>query len=442
MSSTKKHRAKAKDEKHLRLRHNKWGLHYVLPKELRNNPLFDDLPDTLVKALGTDSLTIAKQKRDRIINDLYRRLDGDAEEAFLKLIALKNEQMLESNNYDHLAFTYSQLYQDAIIEKAIVQYGIDQETGHPAYISKEDIKLLSLLQGKKPDTSKLLSVLTKKVIKELEASQHLAPKTISKIKGGVTWFLNNLLQDDIDITLIDYDQVHELITLEQTKGVSGNTLNGYMYGLSEVWKRAAKSKLVRGSNPFSNHKIPKNPTHYSPFTLAEVLAMYEATDDAELKLLIHAGYTTGARLNELITASIKIPSTFDKPCWLFKFEGKGKTPQSTRVVPLHSSLTLSEGFTFKISDRTASRKFSQLVATVITARNDECTGKPRKLSFHSLRTTLVTTLVGKEGISEAIVGGITGHLAGSSKLGSIISYINTDDLNTKQQTVERLKWKE
>jgi integrase len=221
--------------------------------------------------------------------------------------------------------------------------------------------------------------------------------------------------------------------------VAGSTLNGHLYGLRQVWDRAKKSKIVTGDNPFSSHGIPKESVSYSPFSSEEVMALYDVAND-ELKLLIHAAATTGARMGELLTGEVRTPTTFNKPCWFFKFKDKGKTEQSTRVVPLHSSLVLPEGFTFKLTDRTVTRQFKELRDRIITNNIDECTGKPRKLSFHSFRTTLITELVVRQGISEKVVGAITGHLAGSMKMGSITSYINSDDLELKSQTVDRIKW--
>lgn len=432
-----------RDTKHLQKRGGLWWLYYNLPKRLTDHPLYANTNPIRAESLKTDSLTRAKQLRDKIIYEMDRSIEESWEAAQL-LIAQQIEAFNQANPHlnpnDRL---YQTILEDQIIDQASKQHGIDPTTGNPLKVNDKGLNMLQALSlGNKPkDTSHLLKTITAKLIKELEAANKLAPKTISKIKRSSAWFLDHLLQDDIDIALIDFDQVQDFITLDQADGVSGKTLNGYMYGLGTIWNRAKKSKLVTGNNPFTNHGIPKESTHYDPFTRVEVLALYDATDDEELKTLIHAGYVTGARLGELIKVEVKTPSAaFNHPCWLFNFKSKGKTEQSTRVVPIHSSLPLTDGFTFKISDRTASRQFKALITQTITATHDELTGKPRKLSFHSLRTTLITELVGKHGIDRVIVGGITGHLAGLRN-DPMDGYINTDNLATKQNMVELMQWK-
>ena len=424
---------KAKDQKHLRQRHNIWWIHYNLPKRLRDHPRFENHPPIYTKSLNTDSLTRAKQLRDTIIYNLNQGID-DNYEAWRQVVLNRSKEFNEANP----DLGYADLHIEQILEDAAVQFGADPETGHPLKLTEEDSFMLDVLTGNRPDKTKMLRFITDKVVKEREADNQ-AYRTILKIKRGTDWFLGHIPEDDIDITSINYDQVNGFVVQGKIKGLSGSTLNGHLYGLRQVWERAKKSKIVTGDNPFKTHGVPKNSKSYDPFTAEEVAALYAQAND-RMKILIHAAATTGARLNELLTAEIKTPSTFDKPCWLFKFKGKGKTAQSTRAVPLHSSLNLPEGFTFNLTDRTVTRQFEELRGRAIINTIDECTGNPRKLSFHSFRTTLITELVVRQSISEKVVGAITGHLAGSTRMGSITSYINSDDLALKHQTVERITW--
>ena len=432
---------KPKDTKHLQLRFNKYWLYYRLPKRLKDHPKFENHPSIITKSLGTDSLSKAKQLRDKIIYELHQHTD-DSFEAWETIHAHRALEFTTSNPHllpDKGDLTYDELVLDSIINDSIVKYGVDPETGNPLKISDKDQFTLDVLNKSRPDRTKMLRYITKKVLAERKADNQ-ASKTLLKIRRSTDWFMEHIVEDDINIALIDYDQVHDFIVTDKNNGVAGSTLNGHMYGLSQIWERAKKSKIVKGDNPFSSHGISKESESYSPFSNEEVHALYNIADD-EMKVLIHAAFTTGARLNELLTAEVKIPSSFDSPCWLFKFKDKGKTAQSTRAVPIHSSLSLPEGFAFSLTDRTVTRRMKELKNRAIINNNDECTGKPRKLSFHSFRTTLITELVVRQGISEKVVGAITGHLAGSVKIGSITSYINTDDLALKRQTVEKIFWK-
>ena len=172
--------------------------------------------------------------------------------------------------------------------------------------------------------------------------------------------------------------------------------------------------------------------------MKEVKELYAAAD-ANLKTIIHAAFVTGARVGELLTCEVKTPSTVDFKCFILKFKDKGKNEHSTRVVPVHSSLSLDEGFGFKMSARTLSRDFKMLVDSVIINKKHELNGKDRKLSFHSFRSTLITELIIEKEVSYIAVAAITGHIEGV-KLGAIKSYIHDDDLQKKRDTVEKIIW--
>jgi len=428
---------KPKDTKHLRLRYKTWGIHYKIPERLKSHPRFKDSPAFYTRSLHTDSLTTARRLRDAIIRDLNAGLD-DVYDAWKH--ELKNRSLEFDKDNPHLngQQAYADLLVDSIVDEAIKEYGIDPETGDPLQISEEHQLVLDVINNRQPAKHKRLKFITAKFLEECTANK-LAPKTVLKIRRSADWFLGHLVQDDIDIELIDYDQVRGFITQDLTNGAAGATINGHLYGLKQIWDRAKRSKLVTGENPFSRHRISKDTQSYDPYTWDEVAAMYRAADD-ELKTLIHAAATTGARLNELLTATVQTPTTWKRSCWLFKFKDKGKTEQSTRAVPLHPTLQLPEGFTFDMSDRTVARRFKELKDKTIGEPANELTGKPRKLSFHSFRSTVITELTVNQRINEKVVGAVTGHLAGSAKVGSIRTYINPDDLEAKFRTVSDIPW--
>lgn len=427
---------KPKDTKHLQLRYNTWWLYYRLPKRLKDLPQFENEGAIYTTSLKTDSLTKAKRMRDTIIHKLNASAE-DQYEAWEKKIIERTKIFSTDNPQLDDQLTYGDILTDSIIDKAGKREGLDKD-GHPKRLTElEEIKL-NVIAGRKTDKQKQLRFITEKVMKERRANNQ-APKTVLKIRRATDWFLEHIIPDDIDINAIDYDQVHDFIVSDLNSGVSSSTLNGHLYGLRQIWDRAKQSKLVSGENPFSSHKIRKVTQSYDPFTHDEVAALYQAAN-ADMKVLIHAAATTGARLNELLTAEVKIPPPVDFPCWLFMFKDRGKTEQSTRAVPLHSSLKLNDGFRFKLNDRTVTRQFKELVEATLGNTINELTGKHRKLSFHSFRSTVITELTVSKGINEKVVGAVTGHLAGSLKLGSIRTYINTDDLQSKQRTVEEITW--
>lgn len=425
-----------KDTKHLQLRFNTWWLYYRLPKRLKALPQFENEPAIYTQSLKTDSLTKAKRLRDTIIHNLNEGKQ-DQYEIWEREIINRSKVFSSDNPQLNNEFTYENILVDSIIDKAGKREGLD-ENGHPRRLTELEELKLSVIAGRKPDKQKQLRFITEKVLNERKANGQ-APKTVLKIRRAVDWFLEHIIQDDIDITLIKYDQVHDFITNDLNKGVSSSTLNGHLYGLRQIWDRARQSQMVSGDNPFSTHKIRKVTQSYDSFSHEEVLALYQAANE-DMRVLIHAAATTGARLNELLTAEVKKPAKVDFPCWLFMFKNRGKTEQSTRAVPLHSSLQLNEGFKFKLSDRTVTRQFKELVDATISNTVNELTGKPRKLSFHSFRSTVITELTVCKGINEKVVGAVTGHLAGSTKVGSIRTYINPNDLQSIRKTVDQITW--
>jgi len=278
-----------------------------------------------------------------------------------------------------------------------------------------------------PEHNQGLKHLARKVIQERTILKQ-APKTVLKIERSADCFLGHILQNDFNSASIDYDQVHDFIVQDLKSGPASSTISSHLYGLSQIWKRAKQSKLVSGDNPFNSHRIKKEQSSYDPFTYEEIYQLYTEAD-GDLNTLIHVATTTGARISELLTAEVKTPWSFDKPCWLFMLKDKGKTTQPNRIVPIYPSLNLLERFSFRtLASRTVTSQFKQLRETCIMDLIHGLTGNPRKLSSHSFITPVITELTVAHRINEKIVGAITGHLARNSRAGSIRTYNNPNDL--------------
>jgi integrase len=438
--------------KYLQQRGKIWWIYYRLPNSLLNHPDYKQYKNGLfTQSLKTESISIAKLKRDKIVVDL-NHVD-DPYTAWKKIIEEKSKDYVPKNTiFKNGPATYDEFLKDSILEKNKIKlepiyyagdtpmYG-SRLLDKPQYkeFSEEDKLIFDVIDKKNSNNPKMLRILLKKVAEKKKANGN-APKTISLIKRSVNWFLSHAARDDFDISLITFDQTSEYIAKDRENEVSGSTINGYLYGLRQIWDRAKKSKIVSGENPFSCHGISKDSESYDPFTYDEVFDMYDAADE-EMKILIHAAATTGARVGELLTCEVKTPSTVDFKCWFFKFKDKGKNPQSTRVVPLHSSLDLPEGFKFSYSASVVTRDFKEIRDKVIKDLHDECSEKDRILAFHSFRSTVITYLVAEKAISEKVVGTISGHQAGSKEAGVMNGYINPKSLKLKKDIVEQIKWK-
>ncbi|WP_417508736.1 hypothetical protein [Methylophaga sp.] len=436
----------ATDQKHLRKRGNVWWLHYRIPEEYKLLPECIKYKAIVTKSLKTDSLTQARKIRDAFL----RRLDAQVDDHYKAWLDYEHEpvQIRQTVNANQglSPFTISVPERDPAVDtvRRLMEKGssiINNSNDFNKFKSvamREQDAAMAMLGAKRVSGSSLRHLL-KMVIREYELREK-ASKTITKIKRGVDWFLERCIQDDIDIEKIDYEQVREFVNQALEDGEAGSTIKGHLYGPRQVWKRAKQSRIVTGDNPFEGHYVPLNTISYSPFSYDEVYQLY-ANAEGELKTLIHVAATTGARVDELLTAEVRTPTGYNHPCWLIKFKQKGKTEQSTRVVPLHDSLNIDESFQFKSKYSTMRRKLKALVLDVLGEPINELTGKPRVLTIHSFRATVITQLAVKNRIHEKVVGTVTGHLGGgSSRAGAIRSYIHVDDLNDKKDIVDLLPW--
>lgn len=432
----------ALDKKHLRQRGNVWWLHYRIPDRHKLLPDCIRYKDILTKSLETDSLREAKRRRDVFLHGLEAQA-GDHYKAWLpKRQEVVAEPLVEHVTSDNpLQIIPKPENPNMETVRAIIKSGSTTLGNEPSISKMKSVAMrereaVFALLGAKRHAAKSIKNLTKAVVRESEA-KGLAKKTISKLERSSSWFLESLMQSDIDIDLIEFDLVSDCLIAELEAGVSGSTLNGHLWGLSKMWNRAKRAKLVTGDNPFSGHKISKKGKPYDPFTMEEIHALYNHADP-EFKTLIHAGATTGARIGEMLRAEVKVLN--GQSCWLFNFKEKGKTEQSTRVVPMHDSLELPEGFTFKIPYRTALRTIREYVDTVLGERLHELTGEPRKLSFHSFRATVITHLRELR-YSDKAIGSVTGHLGeDASRGGSLPTYHHVESVSRKKALVDQLLW--
>lgn len=423
----------ATDRKYLRFHHGNWWLHYRIPERYKLLPECVGFNAILPKNLETDSLREARRRRDVFLHGLEAQSD-DLYKAWLP----KGNQETYPDNAP--LSEHPQLPKiNEILARGSSILGQEPKANKLKQVANWERDAVFALLNNQRTTGRSLKELLNVVVKEAEA-KGLSDATIKKIRRGPSWFLENIIQSDIDIADIDHDQVSDFLVNEQERGAAGSTLRGHLYGLSKVWQRAKKSKIVSGDNPFMEHSVNMETESFSPFTYDEIYELYRHAE-GELKTLIHAGATTGARVDELLTGEIKTVSTYEKPCWLLKFKDKGKTEQSTRAVPVHDSLKLDNGFRFTITYNTVQKQLKEIQEKVLGECLNELTGKPRKLSFHSLRSTVITELVAKQRINEKVVGGVTGHLGGdTSKVGSIRGYIYADDLQDKKAIVDLLPW--
>jgi hypothetical protein len=424
----------ASDTKYLQKRGRIWWIYYAIPKRLKNNPRFINTT-TYTASLHTDSLRRAKIARDVIIAkfDTYATDDYSAWQA---AIAEQLDRFIQDNPHLDTQDARGIMLED-VLQAARERFGTNPDDGSPKQLSASDEHQIAIL-GNKPQTASgsLVALGIRASVGKKNAGK--ANATVNKINNSVRWFLATRAVSDMQITDITHDIVSDAIAAS-LRSCSGSTIAGYLYGLNQVYKIAKKSKLVTGDSPFDDHEFSLDKQSFDPFTKQEIYQLYQAAT-GPLQRLIHAAATTGARLSELHGAAVAVPNGVDYPCWHIAYRHKGKNASSTRIVPIHSSINIADyADGYGVCTSTLSTQFKELVKRVITNKNMAVSGRARKLSLHSFRTSVTTELTTVHRVAPILAKAITGHASGAS-LGSIETYISLDDMAMKKSLVELIVW--
>ena len=436
--------------RNIRKHGNKYQFHGRIPKDLLDHPYFgDNQSGFYYKSLGTSNLREAIDRRDKILATFETLREGTQWETYDIWHNKYKEQSEEfiSRTPHFTPSEYKSLELDHLLEKEIKRHGRDPETGHPNTVS-EDIQVrIDALMGHKRQYKDTIRHNMKKLIKEREArkgSSGTAPKTLSKIKRGVEWFLEQIGEKDIRLLDIDREEVATIINKMLNDGIAPNTVDGLLYGPRIVYDRVYENSPSKAHlNPFTRHKIPTSQaTPYDLFTWEEIRQLWLNADEPELKLAVQIGATTGARISEVATLTTKYINGFDGLCYAIKLNEKGKTKDASRILPVHPKLTdkLEEGWRYSQSSKTLTTKFGKLRDRTITDWFDPLTEKQRKLSFHSFRVNVSSHLINEAGYSETVASMYTGHSPNKKGSSAIAGYVRTPHLTKKLEMCQSLPW--
>lgn len=434
---------------------NKYHFHGRIPKDLLTHPFFENHQSGFYyKSLGTDNLLEARRRRDEILATFELLREDTPEETYdvwVKKYREESEQFLKDNPdalNPECPMEFKDFELDVLLDKAIKQYGRDQETGNPKQIP-EDIQIrIDALMGKNRKIYRgSMRYTLKKLLKEREAragAKGSSAKTLMKIKRGVDWYLEQIGEGDVKLEGVEWEDVNEIVTRQLLSGVAPKTIDGHLYGLRQVWKRAFQNNpSMEHQNPFIKHNLAtSNAQSYCPFSWDEIRQLWLKAESPEMKLAIQIGATTGARISEVATLTTKYVNGFGGLCYAIKLSEKGKTEHASRVLPVHPKLAkkLGEGWVYPLSDRTLSRTFGALKDEVIADWIDPLTDRQRKLGFHSFRSSVASYLVNEAGYPETTASAYTGHKADKKTHSAIVTYIRTPDLEKKLEMCLALPW--
>jgi site-specific recombinase XerD len=220
----------------------------------------------------------------------------------------------------------------------------------------------------------------------------ISDKELQRYEKVLDSFLAFLKMDDINLSSLQKKySMHYVEELRST--LTDKTILGYFSKLSVIFNTAESYGMVEGVNPFKSlnlsSKVTNKRKNYYP---EEIRAIYnELPDDS--KLVWQVSYFTGLRPKELFSlkaSSIIEVQAKDKliKCFDIMPDGKGKTENATRLIPIHTSLLPKlESFNgFKISQSTFEKRRRKAVLSCY----DESFANQH--DTYSLRHTFVTTL--------------------------------------------------
>jgi integrase len=259
------------------------------------------------------------------------------------------------------------------------------------------------------------------------------PATISFYKNAIVKFLEFLgPKAESAMTEISADDIVRFRNLE-AKTLSPKTVNHDIKCLRMIFRDALRDRLISESPCEFVAATKKTPTiKRQPFTIPQLEAVIAIADD-EWKSLIRMGLYTGQRLGDLAALTWRNIDLAKKqvrlvqqktgkpviiPLTLFTVDELKARPDKNDIdAPLHPRAYASWLRTGKTA--TLSNQFVGLLAKVGIREKKPHRKTPNNpgrgsgsskggLSFHSLRTTLIT--LGEElGIPKAVIMAIAGH---------------------------------
>lgn len=408
-----------------------------IPKELKMLPQFCGTGDFFSQSLKTDSKRVAERRALSILAqwEALRPQTPTCEFELWSRAYRADEASLEDRDSETITELdtdeYRSIVTDDLLKTKPKNFEIRLDALHEQ-TDRYDSSLISLRHD---------------VIKAKEAAGKSGPRSVtSKIKRGCDWLLGCMRASDTDVRNLTWRQINKHLQAEINNGASSNTVQGYLYGLRQIWKYAYKTGVVETrESPFDEHDISSTTKGFDRFSWEEIKALYDKSNASnDLQLAIKIAATTGARAGEVCDIRRFDSSEFPYPLWAIKFHDKGKTKAATRLIPIHPKLVpeIPHGFVANWSYKNLiERKFSQVRHSGFIQERDPLTGNPRRLGFHSFRVTVINHLVYEKGFPMATASELTGHKTSyMGNEGAIAGYLRASSLETKLTMVSSIPW--
>ena len=359
--------------KYLEKQHNTWFAVYTIPKAQRHR--FGG-KIRFKQTLQTDSLRVAQPLALRLVSE-WKAIVADNDllsAAYKQLLTLGREPIGEHEGQT--------IYQDVDPKYELRQIAADE--GYS-------------IQKVKEITGEVIHL--PRYIDEWSSSLTLAPKTIAMMSSDVERFVAQFKYSE-DI------KTRAVRTYLAGLGVTVQTQRRILSGIKNYWIFLQDKFELDDADPFIN-AIPRTKTKASgkvrkDWQPEDLVRVYRAAKDTDLKLLIRIAAYTGARREELCSPTTEFNQDTIRIV-------DSKTSAGIRTVPVHDAIKPL------INDWVVTRKnlkpnkfgdMSDAIGKRFGRLKTEL-GYDKSLVFHSIRATVATLLENArvpEGVSADIVG--------------------------------------
>ena len=390
--------------KYLEKQHNTWFAVYTIPKAQRHR--FGG-KIRFKQTLQTDSLRVAQPLALRLVSE-WKAIVADNDllsAAYKQLLTLGREPIGEYNG-------------QIIYEDVDAKYELRQIAADEGYS----------IQKVKEITGEVIHL--PRYIDEWSSSLTLAPKTIAMMSSDVERFVVQFKYSE-DI------KTRAVRTYLAGLGVTVQTQKRILSGIKNYWTFLQDKFELDDADPFMN-AIPRSKTKASgkarkDWQPEDLVRVYRAAKDNDLKLLIRIAAYTGARREELCSPT----TVFDQDTIRIV---DSKTSAGVRTVPAHDAIKPLINAWVAARKNLKPAKFGD-VSDAIGKRFGRLKtelGYDRSLVFHSIRAT-VATLLENAGVPEGVSADIVGHEKPNMTYGL---YSGGASLDVKREAINLLKYPE
>jgi len=225
------------------------------------------------------------------------------------------------------------------------------------------------------------------------------------------------------------DHIQGFVKARAADGTSPATIRQSIVVLRMIFKKAHKQQLC-AVNPADTVETPEGESKAKvPFTVPEVNKILKACPDEEWRTLVHLGFYTGGRIGDCLDLQWEAFDLGTEPSVTFQQKKTGKNRKGWVKIAIHRTLKerLEEWHLLKKAKATdyvlpsfagkllggragVSTQFIEIMEKAGIDPQRSTTGKSRQpqKSFHSFRTTLISTMQSK-GVDKEVRMHIAGH---------------------------------